>query len=79
MYNKNYYYIDNVKRDYGDYWKDIDNIWYALTPNGFYISLKLHNVVENKDGTITVSPSIGVGDNNEKYHGYLENGKWRDC
>ncbi len=49
-------------------------------------SLKNHTVFENEDGTITVSPSILNSTNwgpdkiyHEIFHGYLENGIWRDC
>ena len=57
-------------------------IWYAKSPNGFVANLGNHKVVENEDGTITVSPSIGIYGNTLgqfAYHGYLENGVWRDA
>ena len=40
--------------DYGRW----DAEWYASTPNGLLAGLARHNVVENEDGTITVTPSI---------------------
>jgi hypothetical protein len=61
-----------------------DGIWYARTPNGLFGNLAEHEVTENQDGTITVSPSILVtGYDNESnsditWHGYLENGLWRE-
>jgi hypothetical protein len=58
--------------------------WMAVTPNGLHANLSAHDVTENKDGTITVSPSILVtlpqGDApTREWHGYLENGVWRKC
>lgn len=42
-------------------------------------NLSAHEVVEKEDGTITVSPSILISDSNgERWHGYLENGIWRE-
>ena len=91
----------------GSYAKDSRGVWCVVTPNGRYGSLASHDVTENADGTITVSPSILVypqpgavyteaqradliGRHGEAlvreweagkpgYHGYLENGVWRDC
>lgn len=68
----------------GDYGTDVrqPGNWYACTPNGLLANLGSHEIVENSDGTITVSPSILVtcGKNNpDTYHGYLENGIWRDA
>lgn len=57
--------------------------WAACTPNGHLANLAAHNVTEHDDGTITVSPSIkvsgGVRCEEELWHGYLENGIWRQC
>lgn len=55
--------------------------WYAQTPNDLLSGLRLHKVVENEDGTITVSPSIltSSGNDGHTWHGYLENGIWREC
>ena len=54
--------------------------WMCNTPNGHLGNLRLHDVMEHEDGTITVSPSIlvdrvGTG---EGWHGYLERGVWRE-
>ena len=55
-----------------------NGIWYCKTPNGFIGNLNQHNVVEHKDGTITVTPSILVSDDQkELWHGYLTKGVWR--
>lgn len=54
-------------------------IWFCCSPNGHMGNLSRHGIVENEDGTITVTPSIGIGHNNELWHGYLEHGIWRDC
>jgi hypothetical protein len=51
--------------------------WMVRTPNGHLGNLSNHDVVENADGTITVSPSILVSDSTgELYHGFLVNGEW---
>lgn len=45
-------------------------------------SLSAHEVMEHADGTITVSPSILItgedGNGAIRWHGYLENGVWRE-
>lgn len=39
-----------------------------------------HTFTENPDGTLTISASIGAGTGSNYYwHGYLENGNWREC
>jgi hypothetical protein len=56
--------------------------WYCVPPTtGFGPGwLKNHTVVENPDGTITVTPSILMtGVNGKTWHGYLTNGEWREC
>ena len=67
----------------GDFfhWKDDRNdMWMAITPNDHHCNLKNHTIVEHEDGTITVSPSIRVSDQNgELWHGFLEKGVWRSC
>lgn len=51
--------------------------WMVRTPNGHLGNLGAHDVTENADGTITVSPSILVSDNTgELYHGHLVAGEW---
>lgn len=75
--------------DYGCYL----GIWYFITPNGHLGSPGQNPdgqegrflLTEHEDGTITISPSIRVtggdaeGNEVELYHGYLENGNWRDA
>lgn len=53
--------------------------WRACSPNGHGANLSHHDIVEHEDGTITVSPSIGVGNDEVQflYHGFLERGVWR--
>lgn len=63
----------------GEYSKTPDGVWYGCSPNGEMCNLAGHTIVEHEDGTITVSPSIGIGKNNERWHGYLEHGVWRSC
>ena len=39
-----------------------------------------HTFTENPDDTLTISASIGAGPSGNYYwHGYLENGQWREC
>jgi len=64
----------------GEYGRDANGDWFGMTPNGHLAGLRLHDVTEHADGTITVSPSILVGRGAEQlWHGYLEHGFWRDC
>lgn len=57
--------------------------WYCTTPNGLFGDISKHEVIENEDGTVTVSPSILVtsGMNHEEpsWHGYLIRGVWKEC
>lgn len=63
--------------DPGDYGQ-INGIWHACTPNGHLANLSGHSVAEHEDGTITVSPSIRVSNQEgELWHGFLEHGTWR--
>ena len=66
----------------GFYWKQRLGHWECVTPNGLYGTLAGHHVVENGNGTITVSPSILVtlecaGNDRDAYHGYLTKGEWK--
>lgn len=66
--------------DAGAYGRDDRGFWHAVTPNGHLGSLANHDVVEHEDGTITVSPSILVSDHTgELWHGFLEQGVWREA
>lgn len=58
----------------GDYGKTQDGRWIIRPPRGEAYILEDHEVIEHKDGTITVSPSINTG----QWHGYLERGTWLD-
>lgn len=69
---------DNPRFAPGEYGIVSDGTWYACTPNGHLGNLADHTVTEHEDGTITVSPSILVSDENgELWHGFLERGIWR--
>lgn len=64
----------------GEYGKDaLDGFWRARPPETELVAnLGKHEVTEHEDGTITVSPSIGVHQSNVgTWHGYLERGVWR--
>lgn len=64
----------------GDYLWDADaGEWWIRPPRGSMGGLDTtsgtgHKVVEHKDGTITVSPSILT----DVWHGHLEHGIWRE-
>jgi hypothetical protein len=64
----------------GDYWKLVSASggkieWYIKDPSGQLGSIANHTVVENGDGTITVSPSI-LAHGPNPYHGFLVAGNW---
>jgi len=58
-------------------------VWYAHCPGPgkLIANLGAHQVTEEADGTITVSPSIlcSGGGSGLKWHGFLERGVWREC
>ena len=60
----------------GDYAKFM-TMWILKAPNGDLGTLvpEKHQIIENEDGTITVSPSIQFETGN-RYHGYLKAGVW---
>ena len=65
----------------GDYWLDpTTGYWMCYGPKGSVGDLRNHEVTENEDGTITVSPSILIEhwDKAKCWHGYLEHGTWRE-
>lgn len=59
----------------GDYALTHDGDWWAVLPDGTFGRLTDHIVTEHDDGTITVEPSIYF---DEKWHGWLIHGEWRD-
>lgn len=61
----------------GDYGRDGQGVWHVRPPGCHAGSIPHHEVVEHEDGTITVSPSILLQDENGTWHGYLERGVWR--
>lgn len=61
----------------GDYGKDESGVWCARPPGHHMGNFQNHKVTEHEDGTITVSPSILLTDENGEWHGFLENGIWR--
>lgn len=64
----------------GEYGKNREGIWTAMTPNGHLANLSAHTVTEHEDGTITVEPSILVKNKTtELWHGYLRKGMWEAC
>lgn len=65
----------------GDYGRNKDGDWWFCTPNGHHGTLNnTWRIVEHLDRTITVSPSIKVSNTKGEchWHGYLENGIWRE-
>ena len=69
-----------VPGDYGIW----EGIWYGCPKEntlgcfGDGSGIHGHKVIEHHDGSITVSPSIKITAREMVYHGYLENGVWRD-
>jgi hypothetical protein len=53
--------------------------WWACCPDGKLANLGNHKVVEHKDGSITVHPSILVTEDGKQWHGYIEKGLWIEC
>lgn len=55
-------------------------LWVVRAPNGDIgsLSVRVHQITEHDNGTITVSPSIQflTGD---RWHGYLKAGVWQQC
>jgi hypothetical protein len=71
--------LHNINGSY--FFSEETQSWWCRTPNGHAGALGNHEVTENEDGTITVTPSILVttrinGNDVELYHGYLTNGEW---
>lgn len=65
----------------GEYGQWKDGNWYGTTPNGHCANLSRHTVTEHGDGTISVTPSILVSDEQvgQLWHGYLTKGIWNEC
>jgi hypothetical protein len=65
----------------GDYWKWAGG-WTGICPNGLHCNLAKHAVIE-EGGKISVCPSIlcqyDGADGHREWHGFLENGLWREC
>lgn len=54
--------------------------WYAVPPGTDLVAnLSSHQITEHGDGTISVSPSILVGDGRASWHGFLRNGVFEEC
>lgn len=74
--------------DYGKMTNELGWEWYCVVPSDapydegcMFGNLSQHSVTEHEDGTITVSPSILIGqgkNNTTPWHGYLEHGVWRE-
>lgn len=63
------------------YWKGPGH-WWIYLPGGGIGELVNHQVEEHEDGTITVSPSIGLRKGATAgfaRHGYLRRGRWEPC
>jgi hypothetical protein len=65
----------------GDYGQDTRGAWYVRCPGNSMGRIdETHEIAEHPDGTITVSPSIGISAGPGRpwaYHGFLERGVWR--
>lgn len=55
-------------------------VWWIKDPSGHVGRIPEHAVTEHEDGTITVSPSILAteAEHGHDWHGFLENGIWRE-
>lgn len=62
----------------GDYGQTKEGKWDVRPPGMHTGGIPHHDVTEHSDGTITVSPSILLNDGQQKWHGYLEHGVWRE-
>lgn len=62
------------------YWRS-PGCWWIYLPRGGAGRLVDHDVVEHEDGTITVSPSIGMARSEGGYvrHGFFRRGVWEPC
>lgn len=64
--------------DNGDYGQ-FGGVYNARTPTGHLGELRLHDITEHPDRTITVRQAIhfASGPTEVHYHGYLDHGVWR--
>lgn len=73
--------FQDIKADEICYYKE-NGYWYIYIPNCGVGNLKSHNVTENDNDTITVTPSIllkGMDHNKPvERHGWLTNGVWHE-
>lgn len=73
----------------GDYCIDTTGVWWVYPPKDGCGPVRLDgwSITEHGDGSITVSPSIfvnppqvvRVNKDAPSWHGYLEQGIWREC
>lgn len=67
----------------GEYSKQNNGDWLLCLPTGIHgrINNTTWNIIEHENNTITVSPSINTTcpDPNYNWHGWLENGIWREA
>lgn len=68
-----------IKGDDICYYKANNGTWYLYHPRCGLGSLEVHEIIEHKDNTVTVSPSILINNGFVKVHGYLKKGIWKDC
>lgn len=70
----------------GDYGLGPDGRWYCVPPGKDPFTwmgclgdgVSQHKVTVHEDRTITVTPSIFIGNGLESWHGWLERGVWRE-
>jgi hypothetical protein len=75
---------DNVtKLERGEYSKQSNGTWFLCLPTGIHATInnEIWKITEHENNTITVTPSINTTSHNPEYnwHGYLENGIFREC
>lgn len=74
--------LEEIDMEQVCYWQD-RGWWWIYIPKGGVGCLINHEVVENEDGTITVSPSILLQGHKDgepvTIHGFLKQGVWINC
>lgn len=69
---------DYLNLEAGDYTVREGVAWVCLPSGAGPSNLRTWDLTEHDDGTITVSPSIQDVSVANGWHGYLENGVWRE-
>jgi hypothetical protein len=60
------------------YYKE-NGVIFLNIPGAGLANLANHHIIECKDGSISVEPSILISDSTKRAHGYLTQGLWKYC